>query len=61
MAKKEDAPTAHNVRQQEYYKRQLGRGLKKVGLFVPETALDEFWDQVEKMRRRWCKQGLLDD
>lgn len=57
---KHDNPSGHTVAQRSYYQRQLDRGLVRLSVYVPDCARDEFWQEIDKLKARWQRRGLID-
>lgn len=57
---KTSAPEAHAQAQREYYKRMRDAGMTRVSNWIPEVAKDDFEDRLEKLRRQWRKEGLIE-
>jgi hypothetical protein len=57
---KPDPKKAHAVAQREYYARMREAGMTRVSNWIPMSAKADFEDRLEKLRRQWRKEGLIE-
>lgn len=55
-----DEPSKHAEAQRSYHQRQVERGLVRISVYVPDADRDAFWAEVDKLRVRWRRRGLID-
>ena len=45
--------------QKRYSQAQADRGLVRKSVYIPAAAEAEFWHEIERLRRKWKREGLI--